>query len=111
MWTERVKVDLMPPRQKAAHHRGSHQVTAKRVTDRAYANPDTRCGNCHNTLDKCGPRNDGRNRNGSPCTWQAGHNVAGDSRYGYSAWCSHCQGQEGAQITNSKRVEPHSERW
>lgn len=96
---------------KAAHHRGAHQVTAKRVTNAAYANPATRCASCHNTLDKCGPRGDGRNRNGTPCTWQGGHVVAGDSRYGYNAWCSYCQGVEGATLTNAKRVEPHSERW
>ena len=48
---------------KAAHHRGDHQVRAKRVTDAANANPNTRCCNCHNTLNHCGPNNDGHNAN------------------------------------------------
>lgn len=86
-------------------------MLARQVTDAAYANPEYRCPTCHNTLDKCGPRGDGRNANGSPCTWDGGHRKHGDPRFGYHAQCSHCNRSEGATMGNANRREPHSERW
>ena len=93
------------------HHRGAHPRIAKAITTAAKANPSTRCAKCHNTLDQCGPHHNGRNRNGTPCTWEAGHIVDGDARYGYQIECSHCNRSSGAKAGNAKRVEPHSEHW
>lgn len=106
----------------AAHHRGSHKRIAKLIVQTAYTNPCTRCWQCLRTLDKCGPLGDGRNRNGTPCTWQAGHVVDSDSRYGYLPECSHCNATRGAELGNTlrgrrwilskpQRAEPHTERW
>lgn len=89
---------------KAAHHRGDHQVRARRVTDAANANPNTRCCTCGNTLNHCGPNNDGRNLNGTPCTWDAGHP---DGRWPGNQLrpeCSHCNRSRGATNGNRSRT-------
>jgi hypothetical protein len=71
----------------------------------ANADPNTRCATCGNTLDQCGPSHDGLNANGTPCTWDAGHVVDGDPRYGYRHQCSHCNRKMGAVAGNQKRNE------
>lgn len=90
---------------KAAHHRGTHQQRAKRVTDHAYANRNTLCCACRRPLHQCGPNGDGRNANGTPCTWDAGHP---DGRWPGNELrpeCSHCNRTRGAsQATNTRRT-------
>lgn len=58
---------------KAAHHKGSYQRRAKRVTDEAYANPFTVC-TCGRTLEEHPPTRD----RGNPPKWSAGHVVKGE---------------------------------
>lgn len=53
---------------KGPHHRGTHQTTAKRITDQANANPSTVCWRCGLRLDQHQPH-----RNGRPAYWTAGH--------------------------------------
>ena len=110
-WWYFDQVPVMGDKAKAPHHRGAHQVTARRLTQAGYANPAATCHYCKRTLDNCGPRGNGRNRNGTPCTWQACHVVDGDSRYGYVLGCSFCNQSEGARAGNAQRREPRSECW
>jgi hypothetical protein len=93
------------------HKSSQYRAAAKRVRAAANGNPFTRCWRCGNTLDKCGPRGDGRNRNGTPCTWHAGHLVESSLAHGLLPECSHCNTSSGARFGNAKRVEPHSEIW
>ena len=93
------------------HHRGTHPRIAKRIASAAYANPHAVCAITGHTLDKCGPHSDGRGANGEPLTWDAGHRVDGDPRYGYQLECSYHNRSRGATAGNTKRTEPHSERW
>lgn len=77
------------------------------VKHTAYRNPNTRCCNCDRPLHQCGPRADGRNANGTPCTWDAGHP---DGRWPGTAMrpeCSHCNRSRGATMGNRMR-EPHT---
>jgi len=96
---------------KPAHHRGGHQVRARRVTQAAYANPATRCCNCQRTLDRCGPNGDGRNANGTPCTWDAGHSDGRWPGTQLRAECSHCNRSRGATAGNQLHANPHSRHW
>lgn len=94
-------------RTKPPHHRGTHQVRARRITRTANANPDTRCRRCHNTLPNCKPH-----RNGTPAYWTAGHLVDGQVNGPLQAECSTCNFSAGATAgNNQRRPEPHSERW
>lgn len=93
---------------KAQRNRETHGNAA--VVRAAYANPATICCNCGRTLDRCGPNGDGRNANGTPCTWDAGHP---DGRWPGTrrrAECSACNRSRGAADGNKQR-EPHTERW
>lgn len=96
---------------KAERNRRTAEAAA--VVARANANPDTLCCNCHRPLSKCGPRGDGRNRNGTPCTWQGGHPSAGPGQPPrwhtpeLRAECSHCNQRDGAAAGNRNR-EPHT---
>jgi hypothetical protein len=53
---------------KAPHHRGDHQVRARRVVDTAKRDPSTLCWRCHRTL-AAHPRH----KTGRPAFWTAGH--------------------------------------
>ena len=88
---------------KAPHHKGPHQRIQQQLKRWADRNPDARCATCANTLDKCGPRRDGLNRNGTPCTWDAGHVIDGDPLGGYQLECSFCNRSRGATAGNRKR--------
>jgi hypothetical protein len=83
------------PNGKAPHHKGSHQVTAKAITDAAYRDPSTRCWRCGNTLPNCR-----RHKNGKPPTWQAGHLVDGQEGGPMAAECSPCNTSSGARLAN-----------
>jgi len=57
---------------KAAHHRGGHQVNAKRVTAVANANPLTLCWRCRRTIWQHAPHS-----SGEPAKWTGGHTQPG----------------------------------
>ncbi len=57
---------------KGPHHRGTHQVRARRIVEQANANPNTRCGRCNRTLAQ-----HPMGGNGKPQYWTAGHVHAG----------------------------------
>lgn len=88
---------------KAAHHRGPHQVTARKVVAAANANPLHRCPTCGLTLAE------GVARWGVNGQWEAGHRVHGRSDLGYQAEHRHCNRSIGAAYGNRMRHEPHSE--
>ena len=90
--------------QKRPHHQGAHQRRAAAVRDWAATHPGAQCATCGQPLERCGPNNDGRNRNGTPCTWDAGHIVAGDSTAGYQLECSACNRSAGATLGNARRA-------
>lgn len=96
---------------KGQHHRGPHQRISRHVTAWANANPDAICADCHRTINHCGPRGDGRNRNGTPCTWDAGHITIGDPTAGYKLVCSHCNRSEGARHINAQRRRDRHTPW
>lgn len=95
---------------KAPHHTGTHQANARRTTDAANRNPNTRCCNCGNTLDQCGPNRDGRNGNGTPCTWDAGHpdgRWQGTDLRAECSWCNRSRGgQTGARTRSTGYTWP-----
>jgi hypothetical protein len=90
---------------KAAHHRGAHQVTARRVVAWANNNPAYRCPSCALTLAE------GIAKWGVNGQWEGGHVKHGDPRFGYHAQHKHCNRSEGASWANARRKEPHSEHW
>lgn len=90
--------------------RNKRTAEARLVKLRAEADPTTRCCNCGNTIDRCGPRGDGRNANGTPCTWDAGHPDGRWPTTELRAECSSCNRSRGAADGNRKR-EPHSFIW
>jgi len=53
--------------------RNARARESRAVVAAAYRDSDTLCCNCLRPLNECGPRGDGRNRNGTPCRWEAGH--------------------------------------
>jgi hypothetical protein len=87
--------------------RNRRSVEASAVTRSAYADPDTRCCNCGNPLSACGPRGDGRNANGTPCRWEAGHPDGRWPGTALRAECSYCNRSRGAADGNRRR-EPHT---
>lgn len=87
---------------KAPHHRGPHQVTARRVVARANADPTITCPTCGLT------RAQGVARWGKQGEWEAGHVVAGDSSRGYHAQHRHCNRSEGASEGNQRRGTGYS---
>lgn len=80
---------------------------AARVVRTANANPDTRCCECGNTLDRCGPNNNGRGANGAPVQWDAGHPDGRWSTNELRPECSWCNRSRGAEHGNRLR-EPNS---
>ena len=90
---------------KAPHHRGAHQITARRVVAAANAQLSYTCPSCGLTLAE------GIQRWGKNGRWEAGHRVHGRSDLGYWAQHIRCNRSEGASYGNAKRAEPHSERW
>jgi hypothetical protein len=87
--------------------RNRRSAEAKAVTSAAYRNPLTRCCSCGRTLDQCGPRGDGRNANGTPCRWDAGHPDGRWPGVALRAECSACNRRRGAADGNRRR-EPHT---
>lgn len=76
---------------KGAHHRGSYQVQAKRVRDRANADPTTLCWRCGQPA-----------RRGDP--WQAGHVVDGSVGGALRAEHASCNASAGATLGNRRRI-------
>lgn len=85
-------------KQKAAHHRGTYQVTAKRVTDAAYQNPYQQCWRCHLTLPQVQAKYPRRRVH-----WTAGHLVDGMTDGPLAAECSVCNYGHGAAMGNRRR--------
>lgn len=88
---------------KPAHYRGSYHVRSRQVRQAAYADPATRCWRCGQRLHECGPRHDGRHRNGTAAWWEAGHLNPGDPSSPLRAECSPCNRSEGAKRGNALR--------
>lgn len=88
---------------KGPHHRGPHQVTARRIVTAANAQPDYRCPTCGLT------RTQGITRWGPNGEWEAGHRIHGRSDLGYHAQHAHCNRSEGATYGNAQRIEPRCE--
>ena len=85
------------PKQKAPHHRGTHQVRAKKLTDAANANPDTRCWRCRRTIHEV--------RLTKPnAKWTAGHLIDGMVDGPLAPECSPCNYAAGARLTNNRRA-------
>ena len=99
------RVERLMAYSKQPHHKGTHQVTARRVVAAANATSGYRCPTCGLTL------TEGITRWGTNGQWEGGHRVHGQPAYGYHAQHRHCNRSEGAAYGNANRVEPHSERW
>lgn len=99
-------------RTKAAHHTGTHQVRAKRVTDRANANPNTVClspdciGWGTRTLAE-----HPKTKTGNPPSWDAGHVVRGQPNGALQPEVNVCNRSVGASEGNADRNEPSNEKW
>lgn len=89
---------------KAPHHKGTHHTQSARVRAAAYANPDTRCWRCKQTLEQI-------HRNHPRAKWTAGHLIDGQINGTLAPECSPCNYAAGARLGNRNRREPHSERW
>jgi hypothetical protein len=96
-------------RQKAAHHRGTHQRRAEKVVAAANADPFTRCHRCGLWLAE-----HKRHRNGKPAFWTAGHVIDGLVDGPLAAEASTCNFSHGARLGNLRRRrerEARSDRW
>lgn len=91
--------------------RNARHTEAVAVTTAAYANPDTLCCSCHRPLHQCGPNGDGRNRNGTPCTWDAEHPDGRWPGTALRAGCSHCNRRDGATRGNRMRSHTTTRDW
>ncbi|MEZ5409572.1 MAG: hypothetical protein R2761_16200 [Acidimicrobiales bacterium] len=79
-------------------HDWSHQLRAKPVRQRAYADPSTRCWRCGLTLAEVRLANPGRR-----IEWHAGHTEP--TRYApLLAECSLCNWRNAAETTAAKRA-------
>lgn len=81
---------------KGAHHRGSYQVQAKRVRDRANADPGSRCWRCGLTLAEVRKRK-------PHAKWTAGHLIDGQVGGRLAPECSPCNMGAGATEGNRRR--------
>jgi hypothetical protein len=84
---------------KGPHHRGTHQVRARRVVAAANANPHTRCWRCGRTLDQ-----HRRHRNGTPARWTAGHINDGQVDGELAPEASTCNMTAGSKLGNARRA-------
>ena len=91
---------------KGAHHRGGYQRQAKRVTDWANTNPDTRCRRCGLTLAEHPPT-----KTGNPPKWSAGHVIDGQVGGALKPEVLGCNSSAGATMGNLKRLNPMSRAW
>jgi hypothetical protein len=90
-------------RASAKHRDRAFVVAGQIIRARAMADPNHTCWRCGHTLAICGPNHDGRNRNGTIATWQAGHTTHGT----LEAECSACNAKHGA-IDGNRRRDPES---
>lgn len=102
---------------KAEHHRGIHQVLSRQCTDKAYANPDTRCmahcicGAPHITACTCGRACGLRldqhppTRTGKPPSWDAGHPNSGIEQGVRRPEVARCNRASGASEGNRRRLK------
>ena len=87
-----------PTTVKPAHHRGTYQVDARRITQMAYADPDTRCWRCERTLEQVPMHKTGRRP-----FWTAGHKIDSQAGGELAAECSVCNYTHGAEYGNTLR--------
>lgn len=89
-------------RVKGPHHRGTHQVRAKRITTAAYANPLHKCWRCARTLSQVKAAHPDRR-----VIWTAGHLPGWDSQPNapMAAECSPCNYSAGATAGNRARAQ------
>lgn len=92
----------MGGRGKAPHHRGPHQVTARRIKQAADADLTTRCWRCQRTMPEI-------RRTKPHAQWQAGHLTDGQVGGPYAPECSPCNAAAGARITNNKKQPPRTD--
>lgn len=81
---------------KAAHHRGTYQVRARKVVDLAKADPSTQCWRCGRTMTavrRLKPR----------ARWTAGHLTPGQVDGPLAPECSPCNFGHGARMGNARR--------
>ena len=105
---------------KAPHHRGTHEVQARKVRDTANANPNAICWRDGLTLAQHPNHHDGTRPR-----WTAGHTI--DGYRNAPAWlnvthrppsgpwlapeASTCNYANGAKRTNTQRANPQSRQW
>lgn len=87
----------MPAKTKGAHHRGSYQTQAKRITTAANLDPTTRCWRCRRTLADI-------RRTKPNARWTAGHINDGQVGGPLAPECSPCNFAAGARLTNARRA-------
>ena len=82
-------------KQKAAHHRGTHQRRAEKVVAAAKRNPLTRCWRCNRTMAEI-------RRTKPHARWHGGHLVDGQIDGPLKAECSPCNLGAGARLRNAR---------
>ncbi|MEJ7719808.1 MAG: hypothetical protein WKF58_04925 [Ilumatobacteraceae bacterium] len=91
------------------HHRGTHQVRARRLVAAAKADPTTKCWRCGLTLAE-----HRLHKNGKPAFWTAGHLVDGEIDGVLMPEASRCNYEAGAAAGNRRRRQPRnptSRKW
>jgi hypothetical protein len=83
---------------KAAHHRGTHQARAKRITDAAYRNPHQTCWRCGLTLTEIQARYPRRRVH-----WTGGHLIDGLEDGPMAPECSPCNYTDGQRLAQLRR--------
>lgn len=86
------------PKVKAPWHKGTHQARAKRITDAANRDPNTRCWRCDKTLAEHQPH-----KTGKPARWTAGHVIDGLIDGPLAPEASTCNFSAGATAGNAQR--------
>lgn len=85
----------MPSKPKPAHYRGTYHVQARLVRAHAYANPNTRCWRCGETLQEI-------RRRKPRARWTAGHLVDSQPGGALAPECGPCNYAAGARLTNTR---------
>ena len=83
---------------KPPHYRGSYHVEARKVRQRAAADPTTECWRCGRTLDQ-----HPAHRNGAPPRWTAGHLLDGVPGSPLAPEASTCNYSAGAKLGANRR--------
>lgn len=102
----RIKLAIASGNARAAYVEAPHLYPG----DLTASSPPVLCWQCGEPLATCGPNRNGRNRNGTPASWDTGHTVDGNNSAPLVPECSPCNRSRGAAAGNRRRPPSHRRR-